>query len=205
MDLVSLHQHITNSQESADSPSETIVCDDVDLIHLDGRSLSILSSDAFLFDLETPRLRLDLNKTCGKAKWSAVGRRGHLILVSGYFEEEEEAEFIKFVLVDSKSMSVTDTLKVDKNVSCGTLHIRMLEKNGRIFAVASRDRQFVDILEIRGDKLKTNFQTRIAVDVTEGKASFIRSLEAHPTERNCVLVVGDRFKAKTISVEAGPG
>ena len=65
-------------------------------------------------------------------------------------------------------MTVDDSLKVEKNVvsSSGTRLIHMLETNGRVFVIASRLRHFVDILEVCGGRLTTNFKTCTAIEVT---------------------------------------
>ena len=86
-------------------------------------------------------------------------------MASGYFEEIKS---IMFVLIDATSMKVTDTLKVNKNSSCGTRHIQLFKTNGRLFAVAGRLRQYVDIIEVCHKKLASNFNMCMAVDVTDG-------------------------------------
>ena len=118
-------------------------------------------------------------------------------MASGYFDE---TKLIMFVLVDAASMTVTDTAIVDNDVSCSTNHIRLLEAKGHIFAVASRLLQFVDIFKITVSKLTTKLRKIGAFDVTDGRSKQILSLVAHPTSSNCVLLAGDRFKVKLISI-----
>ena len=102
-------------------------------------------------------------------------------------------------MVDATSMTVTDTYITQQNVETYTRQMEFLVTNGRIFVVASRFSQFLDIFEVCGDKLMTCAQTRMPIDVTDGKIESIQSLVLHPTESNCMLVAGNKFKLKLIS------
>ena len=203
IDIASLHGGLSTDTWSMEGLHESTVCDGVDLLASDGKSVTLLSTDARLFDLQRPDLRLDLKAVCGHAKWSAISRRGDIIMTSGWREIQKS---LLFVLVDAASMTVRHKLEVAKKVTDSkamTKHIRFVDSNERLFAVASRDYQFVDIIEIvAGGRLTTDAETRTAVDVTGGKDLEINSLVEHPTNGNGVLVAGDKFM-QALFVEAG--
>ena len=98
-------------------------------------------------------------------------------------------------------MTVTSSLEVDTKVSHPTWHIRFLESNDRIFAVASRYQQYVDILEITNGLLAAYFPTRTAVDVTDGKPSKIFTILENPYSQDCILLAGEFFM-KSLRLEA---
>ena len=66
IDIPSLHQKIAAGNMPADE-DETTVGYEVDLICSDADSLTVLSTQATLFDFERPDKRLNLNQTCGEA------------------------------------------------------------------------------------------------------------------------------------------
>ena len=98
-------------------------------------------------------------------------------------------------------MTVTSTLKVDTKVAHPTRHIRFVTSSNRLFVVASRDFQYVDVLEVEGNNLTTDLANQTAIDVTEGAGSWICSLVEHPGSGNSVLTAGHGFNLKTISIE----
>ena len=135
---------------------ETIVCDDVWRICSDGHSISIFSSNNFLYDLANTTCKLNFNEDCGRAITWAISRRGSLTVAAGHFVREG---IILFMLVDMPSMTVMHQLEIDKSVISATAHIRIVEVNKRVFIVASRVSTYVDILEIVDSSFMTNFDT----------------------------------------------
>ena len=98
-------------------------------------------------------------------------------------------------------MTVTSTLKVDTKAAHPTWHIRFVTSSNRLFVVASRYRQYVDVLEVEGNNLTTDLADQ-AIDVTDGSGRGIWTLVEHPGSGNSVLMAGHGFNLKTISIEA---
>ena len=105
-------------------------------------------------------------------------------------------------MVDADSMTVTSTLKVDTKAAHPTWHIRFVTNSNRLFVVASRYYQYVDVLEVEGNNLTTDLANQTAIDVTDGYGTRIYTLVEHPGSGNSVLMAGHGFNLKTISIEA---
>ena len=54
IDINSLHQQILTDTWSMEGLHESTVCDGVDLLASDGKSITLLSTDAYLFNLQRP-------------------------------------------------------------------------------------------------------------------------------------------------------
>ena len=111
-----------------------------------------------------------------------------------------------FVLIDAASMTVRHRLEISNKVrNKPTQHIQFAETGGKLFAVASRYYQYVDILEVVADgRLETDPETLTAVDVAGGEDACIRSMAEHPTLGNGILVAGYKFMT-AVFVQTGDG
>ena len=192
LDLVGIHQQTSNGRKTNDKLLyEQIVCEDVRYICSHGKSLTILTHEGVVSNLDTLDNRLDLSAACGKPyDWTAIGRRGNKAVAAGYYDD---SKLTRFVLVDLLSMTVTDTLDMP-GVRCNhrTSRLRILEVEDRTFVVACRDRDYIDVIEISGSKMSTNMSK---MSLVGSHCDIIYTLVAHPTKANTVLVAGNKYMA----------
>ena len=96
---------------------------------------------------------------------------------------------IEYVLVDRLTVTekvdrLTVTEKVDEY---GVIHIRLLSMDNRLVAVCCRSEQYIDILQVTGNRLSVS-NKNTAVDVCGDK--WILSIGQHVSNNNTVMLGG---------------
>ena len=113
LDLVGIHQQTSNGREIDDKLlHEQIVCEGVNLICSRGKSLTILTYEGVVSNLDTLDNRLDLSAACGEPTyWTAIGRRGNKAVAAGYYESTKK---VVLVLIETNTMRVINHLEMTK-------------------------------------------------------------------------------------------
>ena len=87
-------------------------------------------------------------------------------------------------------MTAVDRLTVTQKVEYAVRHIRLLSMDNRLVAVCCRCYQYVDILQVTGNKLSVSSKN-IAVDVCGDKSNkWICSIGQHASKKNTVMLGG---------------
>ena len=92
-------------------------------------------------------------------------------------------------------MTAVDRLTVTKKVNndYGVRLIRLLSMENRLVAVCCRYRQYIDILQVTGNRLSVTSKNT-AVDVCGDKSSnYIFSIGQHASHKNTVMLGGDKW------------
>ena len=95
-------------------------------------------------------------------------------------------------------MTVKHRLQVDSSLSdCNpTRHIRFVEAYARVFVIASRLFDHIDVIEIVDSSFMTNFDTYRPIRVgPDSRIQPINSLVEHPTNKDTLLIGGYRWMA----------
>ena len=87
-------------------------------------------------------------------------------------------------------MTAVDRLTVTEKVVYGVIHIRLLSMDNRLVAVCCRCYQYVDILQVTGNRLSVTSKNT-AVDVCGDMSSkSIYSIGQHASHKNTVMLGG---------------
>ena len=88
-------------------------------------------------------------------------------------------------------MTLVDRLTVTEKVNndYGVTHIRLLSMDNRLVAVCCRDEQYIDILEVTGNRLSVSSKNT-AVDVCGNYNKWIMSIGQHASHKNTVMLGG---------------
>ena len=91
-------------------------------------------------------------------------------------------------------MTAVDRLTVTEKVgNYGVRLIRLLSMENRLVAVCCRSRQYIDILQVTGNRLSVS-SNNTAVDVCgSGNNNNIRSIGQHASHMNTVMLGGNNW------------
>ena len=88
-------------------------------------------------------------------------------------------------------MTLVDRLTVTEKFDYyGVIHIRLLSMDNRLVAVCCRSEQYIDILQVTGNRLSVSSKNT-AVDVCGGNNNNIRSIGQHASHKNTVMLGGN--------------
>ena len=129
--------------------------------------------------------------------WAAVGIHAAKILVAGYNETKNGLEYM---LVDAATLTPFDRLSVTEKAGdfekSAVAYIKMTNIDDRLVAVCCRTEQYIDILEVNGDRLSAASRNR-AVDVCGDKEDkYISSICQHASRSNVILLGGYQWLKK---------
>ena len=88
-------------------------------------------------------------------------------------------------------MTAVDRLTVTEKVVYGVRHIRLLSMDNRLVAVCCRSEQYIDILQVTGNRLSVS-SNNTAVDVC-GSDRDINSIGQHASHKNTVMLGGNKW------------
>ena len=87
-------------------------------------------------------------------------------------------------------MTLVDRLTVTEKVEYGVMHIRILSMDNRLVAVCCRSEQYIDILQVTGNRLSVSSKNT-AVDLCgSGSGNNIYSIGQHASHKNTVMLGG---------------
>ena len=90
-------------------------------------------------------------------------------------------------------MTAVDRLTVTEKVDeYEVIHIRLLSMDNRLVAVCCRYLQYVDILEVTGNRLSVS-SNNTAVDVCGSGYKYICSIGQHASHKNTVMLGGGNW------------